>query len=92
MESGLLLGTQLRPSNTFSGRVLRTNRKLECRSRSTVTCAVDRAQATDFSDATASFAEQAKVVSLSVIHRPERSALEDLLEHRWKRWYLLVTS
>ena len=85
MESGLLLGTHLRPNNTFLTRVISTHRKLESRSRSTVTCAVDRAQATDFSNATASMAEQAKVVSLSVLNRPERSALEDLLEHRWKR-------
>ncbi len=89
MESGLLLGTHLRPNNTVLTRVTSTHRKLESRSRSTVTCAVDRAQATDFSNATASMAEQAKVVSLSVVNRPERSAFEDLLEHRWKRCYSL---
>ena len=87
-----MLGTQLRPSNTFSARVFSAHRKLESRSRSTVTCAVDRAQATDLSNATASLAERADVVSLSVVTRPERSALEDLLEHRWKRCLLSVTS
>ena len=87
MESGLLLRPQLRPSSISTTKLLGIHKKLEYRSGSIVTCTVDRAQATQrFCSGTACIAEeQAEVLSLSAVERPERSALEDLLEHRWRR-------
>lgn len=86
MESGLLLRSQLRPSTIFATKLLEGHKQLEFRSRSIVTCAADRAQATQrLCGTTACTAAQPEVLSLSLVERPERSALEDLLEHRWKR-------
>ena len=88
MESGLLLGSQLSPTNTPVLRKLGIHKKFDSRSKSTVKCTVERVQATRTdSNATASIAQQSDVLCLSVVTRPESSALADLLEHRWKRCY-----
>ena len=86
MESGLLLGSQLRPSNASAFKCPGLHKILDSRSRSTVKCAVERVQATqNRSSATASVAQHSDVLCLSVVTRPESSSLTDLLEHRWKR-------
>ena len=96
MKCSLFLGNRSKLSGDLYQKT-NIHSSLNARSSRNVACAVDTANAVrntgaarPASDATATFTLQSGSLSLFRIEIPERNALEDLLEHRWKRCKILL--